>query len=562
MQNILYHILRRMRRPLIVLIVAYAVSVLGFTLIPGLDDQGRPWRMDFFHAFYFVSFMGSTIGFGEIPYPFTAAQRLWATLTIYVTVISWIYAIGSLLAILQDARFRRVMAFAAFARRVRKQREPFYLICGYGDTGALLVRELAERGIACTVVDRDENAMHALEIEDLPLFVPGIAEDATETDTLRAAGLEHPACRGLIAVTGDDAVNLHIAITAKLVAPGLEVICRADHQDTQANMASFGTDHVINPFEAFAETFAMTFNSPSMHLVWEWVTAIHDTPLEDFLTPPIGDWVLCGFGHFGKALYRRIREEGLPVRVIESNPEGTHPPQDTVAGRGTEAHTLEEADIRSAVGIIAGTDNDANNLSILMTAKDLNPDLFTVARQNRRNNQAIFEAFNPDILMQPSTITARRILSLITTPLLEDFLELARRQDEDWANVLVARVTGVVTDRSPTTWALTLDEEEAPAVTGLLTEGTRITLRHLLTDPHAPLQPLPCVPLLLKRGATHILTPEADTCLRQGDKLLFCGNEAVHREMLLTARNFNMLHFIITGEDRPAGLVWRWLARH
>jgi len=561
MQNIFYHILRRMRRPLIVLIVAYAVSVLGFTLIPGVDDQGRPWHMDFFHAFYFVSFMGSTIGFGEIPYPFTAAQRLWATMTIYITVVSWLYAIGSLLTIVQDARFRRVVAFAAFARRVRKQREPFYLVCGYGDTGGLLVRELAERGIACTVVDRSEDAIHALEIEDLPLFVPGLAEDASETETLRAAGLEHPRCQGVIAVTGDDAVNLKIAITAKLIAPGLEVICRADYQDTQANMASFGTDHVVNPFETFAETFAMTFNSPSMHLVWEWVTAIHDTPLEDFMTPPIGDWVLCGFGRFGKALYRRIREEGLPVRVIEANPGGTHPPPDTVVGRGTEAHTLEEAGIRDAVAIIAGTDNDANNLSILMTAKDLNPGLFTVARQNRRNNQAIFDAFGPDILMQPSTIMARRILSLITTPLLEDFLELARRQDEDWANLLVARVTGVVTDRSPSTWALGIDREDAPAVTELSAEGLRITIQHLITDPHAPPQPLACVPLLLKRGTTHILTPEPDTRLKQGDRLLFCGNEAVHREMLLTARNFNMLNFIVTGEDRPAGHVWRWLAR-
>ena len=68
-----------------------AVFILGFVLIPGVDDQGDPWRMDFFHAFYFVSFMGTTIGFGEIPYAFTEAQRLWATISIYATVISWLY---------------------------------------------------------------------------------------------------------------------------------------------------------------------------------------------------------------------------------------------------------------------------------------------------------------------------------------------------------------------------------------------------------------------------------------------------------------------------------------
>ena len=67
MQNLIYLLLRRMRLPLIVVILAYAISILGMVLAPGLDDQGNPWNMNFFHAFYFVSFMGSTIGFGEIP---------------------------------------------------------------------------------------------------------------------------------------------------------------------------------------------------------------------------------------------------------------------------------------------------------------------------------------------------------------------------------------------------------------------------------------------------------------------------------------------------------------
>ncbi|WP_315982829.1 ion channel [Aliamphritea spongicola] len=67
MHDVLYLLLRRLRKPLITVIVVYAVAVTGFVLIPGQDDAGQPWRMDFFHAIYFVSFMGSTIGFGEIP---------------------------------------------------------------------------------------------------------------------------------------------------------------------------------------------------------------------------------------------------------------------------------------------------------------------------------------------------------------------------------------------------------------------------------------------------------------------------------------------------------------
>jgi hypothetical protein len=31
--------------------------------------------------------------------------------------------------------------------------------------------------------------------------------------------------------------------------------------------------------------------------------------------------------------------------------------------------------------------------------------------------------------------------------------------------------------------------------------------------------------------------------------------------MLWTLRNLNAISYVVTGEDRPAGLVWRWLAR-
>ena len=137
----IFLILRRMRAPLIILITIFAVSVLGLTLIPGRDAAGNPWRMGFFDAFYFMSYTATTIGFGEIPHPFTDAQRLWVMLTIYLTVIGWAYAIGSLLTLLQDRAFRHALALRAFTRKVARLREPFLLVAGYGQT-----RDAAEYG--------------------------------------------------------------------------------------------------------------------------------------------------------------------------------------------------------------------------------------------------------------------------------------------------------------------------------------------------------------------------------------------------------------------------------
>jgi len=138
-------VLRRLRAPLLALIVTCAIAILGFVLIPGLDDKGNPWRMDFLSAFYVVTYTATTIGFGELPYLFTPGQRMWMTFSVYITVITWFYALGSIVALMQDPALQRAFRETRFTRAVRRLREPFYLVCGYGDTGSLLVRSLVER---------------------------------------------------------------------------------------------------------------------------------------------------------------------------------------------------------------------------------------------------------------------------------------------------------------------------------------------------------------------------------------------------------------------------------
>ena len=103
----IFLVMRRMRAPLIVLIVVFSISVLGLALIPGVDPDGNVAQMTLFDAFYVISYTATTIGFGELPWPFTVAQRLWLTISIYLSVIGWAYAIGSVLTLLGDSGFRR-----------------------------------------------------------------------------------------------------------------------------------------------------------------------------------------------------------------------------------------------------------------------------------------------------------------------------------------------------------------------------------------------------------------------------------------------------------------------
>ncbi len=563
MDNIIFLIMRRMRAPLLVLIVVYSVAIIGLVLIPAQDAEGNPAEMSFFHAFYFVSFMSTTIGFGEIPNPFTDAQRLWVSFCIFATVAAWIYAIGKLISLLQDPAFQRALNIRRFRYRVHNMHEPFYLVCGYGQTGGALVRALTDRHQHAVVIDIDPERTSLLQLDNQREYVPSLCADARRPSNLEAAGLKHALCMGVVALTDSNEANLKIAIAAKLMHPRIKVVCRADSHEVEANMASFGTDHIYDPFDTFALYMAVAIEAPCLTLLFAWLSGLSGDSLSEPIYPPsTGLWLICGYGRFGKAMYRHFKEQGLELAVIEAAPHETGiPDKGFVHGRGTEAVTLEEASIHRAVGLIAGTDSDADNLSIIMTALTLNSDLFVVARENHLDNRELFDRVGAHVIMHPSTIIANSIRVRLGIPLLAELANLARFQDESWACELVSRVAGLVRDEVPDVWQVEINAEQAFAVCEAERHGTCATLGSLLRDPRDRDIRLPVIPLLLEHKEQYQVLPVLDARLREGDQLLFCGSTEARGRMAWTLRNLHALRYVVTGESDPEGTIWRWLSR-
>lgn len=559
MNSILFLILRRMRVPLITLIVSYAVAIFGFTLMPGMDASGKPWFMSLFEAFYVVSYTATTIGFGEIPYAFSTAQRLWMTFSIYLTVIAWFYAIGKIIALAQDSGLRLVITTARFARAVRRLHEPFYIVCGYGETGGQLVGALAEKGIRAVTVDMQQERINELELQDYPVPVPGLCADTRLPEILLLAGIQHPMCGGVAALTNDDHANLAVAVAVKLINPDLPVLCRAENQETAANMASFGTDHIINPYELFGEHLAIEVHALGTYLLHEWLTGVSGAMLPTPACPPTGGWIVCGYGRFGKAVVKNLQRESIHTVIIEAEPELTEC-QDCIVGNGTESRTLTEAGIKDAVGIVAGTDNDINNLAIVMTALELNPNLFVVIRKNKRFNDALFRQFNADITMHPSDIIAHECLAHLVTPLLAQFLSLARNQSNIWANELIRRLVETMGETVPETWRVTLTGDHAPAIINFLGHGKPLTLEALTFDPTNRSERLSAVPLLLMRDNQSMLLPELSEPLAIGDRILFCGNKRAKYDQPLLLINRKVLSYALEGVEIPDGWIWRWIS--
>ncbi|GGK76360.1 potassium channel family protein [Amphritea balenae] len=561
MNDILYLMLRRLRQPLITLIVIYSVAVVGFVLIPGQDDQGNVWHMDFFHAIYFVSFMGSTIGFGEIPYAFTSAQRAWTLVSIYGTVIAWLYSIGSLLALFQEPVFGRMLRRRSFANEVKNFNEPFYLICGYGITGGAIVNKLCKRGIRSVVIDIDQERIDRLEMDDLALRVPGLTADASLPEALDHAGLQHPCCVGVLALTNNDNVNLSIAIASKLLAPDRVVVSRTESAVNARNLESFGTDHIVDPFRAYAQYLSLAAHSPYMHLVYDWLLNPYHRPLSSAYKKTSGRWIICGFGRFGKALYQEFIEHDVELVLLDDDATQLADFDNAIIGLGTEASTLMQAGVRDAVGLIAGTDNDADNLSIIMTARELNPKLVTVVRQNLNTNKLVYKNSKADFIMEPGRIIANRILAKLKTPLLPVFIEQMQQYDDVWAHTLLNRMSSIANTSELDSWSVQVSREKSPAIMALLDEDEQVKLNKLMKDPRCRTESLPCFPLMFRRNGDLELLPGELSLLQEGDEILFCGLAAAQDQMEWSVNNYNILYYLMTGEEPSHNLLAKILKK-
>lgn len=555
MNSAFFLALRRMRAPIILLITLYSIAVVGLTLIPGVDAEGQPTPpLSFFHAFYFISYTATTIGFGEIPNPFSDAQRMWVTVCIYLTVIGWSYSVVTLIALFQDKGFQNTLTTNRFLRRVRQLKEPFYLICGCGETGSLIAHTFDRRSQAFVVIEKDDLRVQEVDLLDFKTDTPALTADARQPEVLLMAGLKHPKCRGVLAITNDEEANLAIAIAVRLLNPKIPVIARARSPSAVANMASFGTDHIINPFERFADLLSFAVAAPEGFRLVELLTSLPDTPFPQPHQPPLGKWILCGYGCFGHALANHLLPAGIQLTIID--PSAADADQQ-ISGDGTEARTLIQAGIKNAVGIIAGSDNDVNNLSIAVTAHELKPELFVVVRQNHAANSLLFDAYGADFMMVPSRIVAQECIAILTAPLLAHFLVLQRQQTESWSHALVESLQTLCHGRTPNVWGIHLNAADAPAAWKTLLRGSNISLGQILRDGTDREQALAILPLLIKRDADFFLLPDQDFALQAGDQLLLASSHGTQRNLQYTLQNLNELAYVLSGENHASSWLWR-----
>ncbi|WP_410498457.1 NAD-binding protein [Chitinibacter sp. S2-10] len=562
MDGIFFLMLRRLRAPMVTLIAIYGIAVLGLVLIPGVDANGQPYHIDFFHAFYFISYTATSIGFGEIPNPFTYQQRLWVLCCIYLAVTGWAYTIGSIFGLMRDESLRKAIAQARFRNKVQRMSEPFYLICGYGQTARLLCKVLDDLDIRFVIVELRSERVNEIALADFRFDVPSFAGDAGNPEILKIAGIEHKHCIGILGITGNEETNLAIAISAYVLLPKLLSICRSRNQAVAQNMASFGTNKVINLFEIVGRKFSRRLQQPMVSRVCDILADFPGKLITEEPSPPIGHWVIVGYGRFGTAVHKSLLAAGCSVSVIDPEPQADLTESEFTLALGVDAISLKRAGIERAVGLLVSHDHDANNLSALATAREINPALFTVARQNLTHNHLLFEAFKPNITSIRAEIIAHECLRAMENPLLADAMALIQQQNEEWAQSLLPLLLELCHGKVPEIWRIQFNAHNVSAVHAMLAQPTPpLRIAHYTHDALNHGNTLHCLALLHRHAGQDTLLPDGNTLLQFGDQLLFVGNHHARIAHDAVQESIGLLDYIRSGEEQAQSWLFRRIAQ-
>jgi voltage-gated potassium channel len=143
-------------------------------------------------------------------------------------------------------------------------------------------------------------------------------------------------------------------------------------------------------------------------------------------------YIICGCGRIGFLICRELASEKVPFVIIDNNPEILQKIQEEgfvyCKGDATQDKVLIEAGIKRAKGIVCVLPTDAENLYVILTAKELKHDIYILSRSEEEESEHRLIRAGADRVMSPYTLGGMRMAMAIMRPAMLDFIEITTRR--------------------------------------------------------------------------------------------------------------------------------------
>jgi voltage-gated potassium channel len=162
-------------------------------------------------------------------------------------------------------------------------------------------------------------------------------------------------------------------------------------------------------------------------------------------------YIICGYGRIGRVLCRHLKRADIDVAVIEKDPEQISVMDEDgilyIAGEATDENILLKAGIKRAQGLVAALATDTDNVFLVLTARQLAPEIFIMARSSQETAKIKLRAAGANSVESPYEMGAVSMAHRIIRPTVTSFLDLAfahKRKDIQMEEIPVSSASELV----------------------------------------------------------------------------------------------------------------------
>ncbi|MEN3329912.1 MAG: voltage-gated potassium channel [Acidobacteriota bacterium] len=199
----------------------------------------------------------------------------------------------------------------------------------------------------------------------------------------------------------------------------------------------------ITPHTALGRAFATVFMIVGVGIVLYALTSTVQSIVHSELFARYGHsrkmsklqnhFIICGAGRVGSHLIRSLRAVDGIFLVIESDQRKCEALMDmnvpVLIRDATLEESLVEAGVEHARGLASCLPDDADNVYVVLTARDLNPNIHIVARAAEEQAESKLIRAGANRVVAPTIIGGHRMAMALTKPAVGDFLDSVTAND-------------------------------------------------------------------------------------------------------------------------------------
>ena len=239
-------IFNKRKRIVVYFILLLTIGSTGFYFI-----GGEKWSL--IDSLYMTVITLSTVGYGEV-HKLDDLAKIWSILLI----IFGVTGIGALLRTINEEFIQSKLFWNKKMIKNISKLKNHYIICGYGRMGAVIARELDEKGQKFLIIENNEQKVEIIRSKGM-LCING---DATSDEILQDAQIDK--ALGVAVVLDTDQENLFVTMTIKTTNPDIFLLSRCAKEYNESKLLRAGANKVINPYKAGGHRMAEMLAKPQV----------------------------------------------------------------------------------------------------------------------------------------------------------------------------------------------------------------------------------------------------------------------------------------------------------